>query len=101
MLVGSILMIGSSVYLFNTLSNLNELLSSVFSINPKNFNSETVEIFVKGQLTNLRLEIFTFLKIFLGEVVGVIWLIYCLTHWNRHLKSAIMAKALQRLISEK
>jgi hypothetical protein len=99
-LAGSIFLIGSSLYLFNKLSNLNELISGHFSINPKNFDSETVETFVKGQLVNLRLEIFTFLRIFTGEVLGVIGLIYCWRHWNRHLRAGIIAKALRRLLSE-
>ena len=101
MLIGSILMISSSVYLFNKLSNINELVPSVFSINPKRFNSETVEIFVKGQLASLRLEIYYLIGISLSAITAVHWLAYCLINWNRHLKSAIMAKAFHRLLSEK
>jgi hypothetical protein len=100
MLAGSILMIGFGVYEFKKIANLKELISSVFSINPQNFNSETTELFVKGQMASFRLELLGFLKILVSEAVGVIWLIYCLVNWNRHLKSAIKAKALSRFISE-
>jgi hypothetical protein len=100
MLVASIFILGISIYSFGKLADLNESISGIFSLHRSNFDPKEVELFVTGHLTNLRLQMVGILKISLQALLGGVWLIYCLMNWNRHLKSALMAKALRKLVSE-
>ena len=100
MLVASIFILGISAYNFSKLADLNESMSAAFSLRRSNFDPKEVELFVTGHLTNLRLEMVFILRISLQALVGGAWLIYCLMNWNRHLKSALVAKALRKLVSE-
>jgi len=99
-LVASILILALSTYNFSKLADLNESISAAFSLHRSNFDPKEVELFVISQLANLRLQMFGILRIGLQAVVGAIWLIYCLLNWNRHLKSALIAKALRKLVAE-
>jgi hypothetical protein len=100
MLAASIFILGISIYSFSKLAELNESISDAFSLHRSNFDPKEVELFVTGHLTNLRLEMIGILRISLQALLGGVWLIYCLINWNRHLKSALMAKALRKLVSE-
>ncbi|MGO8991055.1 MAG: hypothetical protein ACLQGU_16550 [bacterium] len=100
MLVASIFILGISIYNFSKLADLNESISRAFSLHRSNFDPKEVELFVTDQLTNLRLEMVFIFRISLQTLVGGVWLVYCLMNWNRHLKSALMAKALRKLVSE-
>jgi hypothetical protein len=100
MVVASILMLGISIYNVSKLANLNESISDVFSLHRSNFDPKEVELFVAGHMTNVRLQIFSILRISLQTMLGAIWLIYCLMNWNRHMKSALLAKVLRKLVSE-
>ncbi len=100
MFIASTLILGISTYNFIRLANLTESISAVFSLPRSNFDPKEVELYVTGHMTNLRLQIFGILRIGLQAVVGAVWLIYSLLNWNRHLKSALIAKALRRLLLE-
>jgi hypothetical protein len=101
LLIAAIPLIGINLYSLSLLTNLNDLIFNTISIHPKNFNPEAVELFVKGQIVNLRLEMYFLMGIFLQALIVAYLLIYPLINWNCHLKCGIIAKALSKIISEK
>ncbi len=100
MLVASMFILAISIYSFSKLADINESISGVFSLHRSNYDPKEVELFVTGHLMNLRLEMVFILRISLQALLGGVWLIYSLINWNRHLKSALIAKVLRKLVSE-
>jgi hypothetical protein len=97
MLITSILIWGSATFTYFKLAEIQELVTSIFSTPRTNFDSRTIELFVEGRISNLRLEFIVLLRITLQVIFGAIWFVYCLVNWNRHIKSGLIAKALRRL----
>ena len=97
MLITSILIWGSATYTYLKMAEIQELVTSMFSIPPPNLNSKTIELFVEGRISNLRLEVMVLLRITLQAIFGGVWFVYCLVNWNRHIKSGLIAKGLRRL----
>jgi hypothetical protein len=100
MLIGSISIIMSTIYIYISLENLLEISSSVFDLRRSNFDPEEIKLFVDGRLMNLQLEFIVLFKIFLYEIVGCGMLVYCLKNWNRHIRAGILIKALHKLANE-
>ncbi len=100
MLFASILFMGSAFYIFNLLGHLQETLSTALPIPKKDYDSKMMELFVNGQMANLKLEFFVLLKIAAYEILGIAWLVYCLKNWNRHIKNGILIKAIKEITSE-
>lgn len=101
-LFGSILIIVSAIYIYIKLNKLMEVTESFFDLYGygNEFNLKMVELLVEGKLMNLRLEFFVLFEIFLYEILGCGILVYCLKNWNRHIKSGVMAKVIQQVISK-
>ena len=101
MLFASILLMGSAFYIFNLLGHLQETLTAALPIPKKELDSKMVELFVSGQLANLKLEFLVLFKIAAYEILSIAWLVYCLKNWNRHIKNGIIIKAIKEITSEK
>jgi len=71
MLITSILILGSAIYTYFKLAEIQELVTSIFSTPPTNLDSKTIELFVEGRISNLRLEFIVLLRIALQAFFGL------------------------------
>ncbi len=99
-LIAAIVCIGSATYIFYRLYNLQESLSSVFTLPKKEYNAESVKLFVEGNLMSLRLEFILSVRMLIQEAIGIALLVYSLANWKRHVKQTIILKLLRTLIPE-
>ncbi len=99
-LISAIACMASAAYIFYRLYNLQESFSSVFSLPRKEYNSESVKLFVEGNLMSLRLEFILFVRMLIQEAIGIVFLVYSLANWKRHVKQTIILKLLRNLIPE-
>ena len=98
MLITSLLIYGSATYSYLKLGEIQELVSSILpSSLGTSVDSRTIESFVDGRISSLRLEFLVLLRVTVQAIFGTFWFIYCLVNWNRHIKSSLIAKALRRL----
>lgn len=102
-LLGSILIFAFTAYSYYRLAEiqdkLHEITSSILLYSDK-LDASSVQLYVEGQLTYLRLELLLFFQIALQLIVGTSLLAWSLTNWNRHITSRLLAKALRKLTSE-
>ena len=99
LLVSSIIIIGIWIYNIILFEKVLDAMSSSFSV-PKDYNSNKIQLFVKGQVASLRTEIFFLPRMTFDALLGVVLFIYCLRNWKRHVKAGILAKTLKTLLSE-
>ena len=97
-LVSSIVALGLAYYLYLVLEDL--VLITQFTIQDYSFDPEGVELYVQGYLNSLRLEMIVYLGILIQSSMAAWSLTYCFLRWDRHMRSALFAKALRKVIAE-
>ena len=94
----AILALGTAAYEYIKVTKIISLVTSSFPPTGTNVDLKGIELFVEGRISNLRLEFITLLGTTLKSIFGAIFFVYCLVNWNRHIKSALIAKTLRKIV---
>jgi len=89
---------GSAIYEYLKVTEIISLVNSSFMPTGTNADLKGIELFVDQRIANLRLEFVTLLGVTLKIIFGAIFFVYCLVNWNRHIKSGLIAKTLQKIV---
>ena len=92
----AILISGTAIYEYCKVIEIVSLVTSSYPSARPNVDSKGIELLMEGRISNLRLEFITLLGTTLKGIFAAILFVYCLVNWNRHIRSALIAKALRR-----
>ena len=102
MLITAIFLLGAAAYSYfkldQILGRIQDLDASLFSTFGRNIDSRAIESFVEGRISYLRLEFIALIRTTIQAILGGIWFVYSLVHWNRHIRSGLIAKGLREFI---
>jgi hypothetical protein len=90
----AILALGTATYEY---IKVTEMISPATSSFPPT-DLKGIELFVEVRISYLRLEFITLLGTTFKGIFGAIFFVYCLVNWNRHIKSGLIAKTLQKIV---